>query len=103
MSDYPTVFAYEALCKADRAKAERIKELEVENERLSVFELNADMLSSEQDTITELQAVVDRLADDAEFIPDGYSSGAWSRTDEALARIEYAAQHATKEDNDNGI
>ena len=39
----------------------KVEELTAEVDRLSVFEMNADMLLSEQATITELQAMVNEL------------------------------------------
>ena len=46
-----------------------------------------------KDKVERLQSVVDRLADDEFFIEDSFSHC----NDEFIARIEYAAKHATED------
>ncbi|MCK5614327.1 hypothetical protein KAR91_71335 [Candidatus Pacearchaeota archaeon] len=76
---------------------DRIVELEQRITELETVLENADMLLVEIDMaakISELQAVVNRLADPAKLYP---LKSRWSLAKDYQARIEYAKQHATEE------
>ena len=61
-----------------------------------------ELIEKQDATIKELQAVVDRLADKTVYFIDDERCKSFEEwvSKEHNARIEYAQQHATKEDND---